>query len=75
MKPGDVVSMRHPEGYATITGGGGTFVGWVPNGITGLIYLLTPDEGSAVVQFDGRLLATVPVEHLKLERRASAPAA
>jgi hypothetical protein len=28
-----------------------------------------------VVQFDGRLLATVPVEHLKLERRASAPAA
>ena len=49
MKPGDVVRMHHPDGYATITGGGGTFVGWVPNGIPGLIYLLTPDEGSAVV--------------------------
>ena len=75
MNPGDVVSMHHPNGYATITGGGGTFVGWVPNGITGLIYLLTPDEASAVVQFDGRFLATVPVAHLKLERTASAPAA
>ena len=75
MKPGDVVRMHHPEGYATITGGGGTFVGWVPNGIRGLIYLLTPDEESAVVQFDGRLLATVLVEHLEIERRASAPAA
>ena len=75
MKPGDVVRMHHPEGYATITGGGGTFVGWVPNGITGLVYLLTPDEESAVVQFDGRLLATVPVGHLALVRNASKPAA
>jgi hypothetical protein len=75
MKPGDAVSMQHPDGYATITGRGGTFVGWVPNGITGLVYLLTPDEGVAVVQFAGKLLATVPVEHLKLERAASAPAA
>ena len=75
MKPGDVVRMHHPEGYATITGGGGTFVGWVPNGITGLVYLLTPDEESAVVQFDGRLLATVPVGQLELVRNASAPAA
>ena len=75
MKPGDEVSMQHPEGYATITGRGGAFVGWVPNGIAGMIYLLTPDEGGAVVQFDGKLLATVRVAHLKLERRASAPAA
>ena len=75
MKPGDVVSMHHPDGYATITGGGGTFVGWVPNGITGLIYLLTPNERSAVVQFDGKLLATIPVAQLRLQRAASAPAA
>jgi hypothetical protein len=75
MTPGDAVSMQHPDGYATITGGGGTFVGWVPNGIIGMVYLLTPDESSAVVQFDGKLIATVPVRHLKLERRASAPAA
>ena len=74
MRSGDIVSMDHPEGYATITGGGQTFVGWVPNGIRGVVYLLTPNAENAVVQFDGRLIATVPVAHLRPTLSASSAA-
>lgn len=65
MNAGDTVLMNHPDGYATISGGGGRFVGWVPNGIPGTVYLFTPDRQSAVVNFEGKLIATVPVAHLR----------
>lgn len=64
MIPGNEVRMNHPAGYATITRGGGEFVAWVPNGVRGVIYLRTPDGLNAVVQFEDKLLATVPLEHL-----------
>lgn len=64
MVPGDTVMMTHPEGYATVTGGGGDFVGWIPNGVHGVVYLLTPDCDRAVVHFEGKLFATVAKEHL-----------
>ena len=72
MKPGDQVSMNHPHGYATITGAGGAFVGWVPNGIRGTVFLLTPDARSAVVRFAGTLVATVRVSELCLEQSLEA---
>lgn len=73
MTAGQTVKMCHPDGYATVTGSGGRFVGWIPNGIQGTIYLTTPDHRSAVVNFDGKLLATVALAHL--ERVEEAPAA
>jgi len=75
MRSGEIVTMNHPDGYATITGRGGDFVGWIPNGIQGVIYLFTPDARSAVVQFDGKLVAAVPVEHLRTVGAAPEPAA
>lgn len=65
MNAGDTVLMNHPDGYATITGSGGRFVGWVPNGVRGTVYLFTPDRQSAVVNFEGKLIATVPVAQLR----------
>ena len=70
--PGDTVVMSHPGGYATITGGGGQFVGWIPNGIRGIVYVLTTDARRAVVHFEGKLIATVPVTHLRVEFSAVA---
>ena len=76
MQAGTQVVMDHPDGYATITGSGGRFVGWVPNGIGGTIYLLTPDREHALVNFAGQFLTTVSVEHLRVaEMPAVAPAA
>ncbi len=76
MQAGTRVVMAHPNGFATITGSGGRFVGWIPNGIGGNIYLLTPDREHALVNFAGQLLATVAVEHLRVEPLpAVAPAA
>lgn len=75
MMPGDTVVMQHPDGYATVHDGGGRFVSWIPNGIRGVVYVLTPSSDRAVVHFDGRLIATVFAEHLGVVRQASAPAA
>jgi hypothetical protein len=75
MKAGDAVLMQHPDGYTTITGSGGQFVAWIPNGIPGSIYLLTPDQRSAVVNFDGKLIATVPIAHLRAVAVQVVPAA
>lgn len=76
MTAGTHVVMTHPEGYATITGSGDRFVGWIPNGVAGTIYLLTPDREHALVNFDGKLLATVPLAHLRpVSPAAIAPAA
>lgn len=76
MQAGNHVVMDHPDGYATIRGSGGRFVGWVPNGIEGTIYLLTPDRQHALVNFAGQFLTTVPVEHLRVVAAPSvAPAA
>lgn len=76
MFAGAKIVMSHPDGYATITGSGGQFVGWIPNGIQGSVYLLTSDQKHALVNFEGKLLTTVPVEHLRLEEGARvAPAA
>lgn len=66
MQAGTRVEMAHPDGYATITASGGRFVGWVPNGIGGTIYLLTPDRQHALVNFAGQFLTTVPLEHLRV---------
>lgn len=65
MNAGTHVVMTHPQGYATITGSGGRFIGWIPNGVAGTVYLLTPDREHALVNFDGKLLATVPLAHLR----------
>lgn len=59
MVAGDTVVMNHPEGYATVYGPGDAFVGWIPNGIRGVIYLVTPKTERAVVHFEGQLFATV----------------
>ena len=75
MIPGDTVVMQHPDGFATVSDGGGRFVGWIPNGIQGVIYVLTPSSDRAVVHFDGRLIATVSVTELSLVKMAAAPAA
>jgi hypothetical protein len=76
MIPGDSVVMHHPEGFATLTGAGGGFVGWVPNGVPGVIYVLTPDKRRAVVHFAGKLIGTVPLEHLRVvHSSAASPAA
>ena len=72
MIAGDRVEMNHPDGYATISGSGGRFVGWIPNGITGTIYLVNGESGRAVVHFDGKLMATVEIDFL---RRIQEPAA
>jgi hypothetical protein len=56
--------MNHPAGFATVTRPGGEFVAWIPNGVRGAIYLLTPDEQHAVVNFEGKLVATVPLDEL-----------
>ena len=66
MMPGDSVVMNHPEGFATVRGAGDTFVGWIPNGIRGVIYLLTPETDRAVVHFEGQLFATVGLEVLRV---------
>ena len=76
MVPGDTVVMTHPDGYATITRGGDEFVAWIPNGIRGLVYVLTPERDRAVVHFDGKLIATVATEYLRVEpNAATAPVA
>ena len=67
MVPGDTVVMAHPDGYATVTGGGNEFVAWIPNGIRGVVYVLTPEHDRAVVHFDGKLIATVACDHLRVE--------
>jgi hypothetical protein len=72
MVPGDIVVMAHPDGYATVTGAGGEFVAWIPNGIPGVVYVLTPDRDRVVVHFDGRLIATVPRDCLAVQHSASA---
>ena len=59
MVAGETVVMNHPDGYATVYGPGEAFVGWIPNGIRGVIYLLTPGTQRAVVHFEGQLFATV----------------
>ena len=64
MRPGDTVTMNHPAGYATVTRPGGEFEAWIPNGVRGAIYLLTPDMSHAVVNFEGKLVATVPLAEL-----------
>lgn len=73
MNAGDCVVMNHPEGYATVMGAGNRFVGWIPNGIRGVVYLLTPDSDRAVVHFAGKLFATVGKEFLLLETEAAVP--
>lgn len=75
MAPGDRVIMAHPDGYATILGAGDRFVGWVPNGVIGTVYMLTPDLNRAVVHFDGRLFATVDCSVLERRESVEAPAA
>lgn len=76
MQAGNRVVMAHPDGHATITASGGRFVGWVPNGIEGTIYLLTPDREHALVNFAGQFLTTVPIAHLRVvETPAVVPAA
>lgn len=76
MNAGDSVVMSHPDGFATITGGGGQFVGWIPNGVSGTVYLLTPDHEHALVNFEGKFLTTVPVAQLRVQAMpAMAPAA
>ncbi|MEX2570941.1 MAG: hypothetical protein WD737_06520 [Gemmatimonadota bacterium] len=76
MMPGDTVVMHHPDGYATVTGAGGEFVGWIPNGIHGVVYVLTPESGRAVVHFEGKLIATVACDVLDvLPQRAVSPVA
>jgi hypothetical protein len=64
--------MNHPAGYATVTRPGGEFVAWIPNGVRGTIYLLTPDEEHAVVNFESRLVATVPLGELSPDPAAVA---
>lgn len=71
MMPGDTVVMNHPEGYATVLDGGGGFIGWIPNGMHGVIYVLTPTGDRAVVHFEGKLIATVALEHLRLNSSAA----
>jgi hypothetical protein len=66
MLPGDRVVMASPNGYETVEGRGGEFIGWIPNGIEGVIYVLTPDRDRAVVHFDGRMIATVPCASLRV---------
>lgn len=73
MFPGDTVVMNHPNGYAEVTGRGGEFVAWVPNGIRGVIYVLTPEKNRAVVHFDGKLIATVAREHLQVLDGSTTP--
>ena len=72
MISGDFVVMNHPGGYATIEGKGGAFVGWIPNGVTGVVYLMTPGGDRAVVNFDGRMLATVPTDWLTVQSAVAA---
>lgn len=72
MKSGERVAMNHPDGYATIEGAGGVFVGWIPNGVVGVVYLTTSDSDRVVVNFDGRMLATVPAGWLRQESAAAA---
>ena len=67
MMPGDKVVMNHPDGYATVRGAGDKFMGWIPNGIRGIIYLLTPDSGRAVVHFGNELFASVDKDVLLVE--------
>jgi hypothetical protein len=64
--------MNHPAGYATVTRPGGEFVAWIPNGVRGAIYLLTPDGRHAVVNFEGKLVATVALEELSPVRESMA---
>ena len=71
MVPGDTVVMAHPDGYATVTGGGNEFVAWIPNGIHGVVYVLTPERDRAVVHFEGKLIATVSTTVLRVERSAA----
>lgn len=78
MFAGDTVVMNHPDGYATITGSGGRFVGWIPNGVAGTIYLVNADARRAVVNFEGKLMATVELSHLRpvaLEQAVVVPSA
>lgn len=76
MIPGDTVVMNHPAGYATVFEGSDRFVGWIPNGIRGVVYVLTPSGDRAVVHFEGKLIATVAKEHLLVEVGAArSPAA
>lgn len=72
MMPGDTVVMNHPNGYATVFDGGGRFLAWIPNGIYGVIYVLTPAHDRAVVHFERKLIATVAIEHLRVDRAAAA---
>ena len=71
MVPGDTVVMTHPDGYATVTGAGNEFVAWIPNGIQGVIYVLTPERDRAVVHFDGKLIATVACAFLRVVSSAA----
>ena len=70
MMPGDAVVMNHPEGYATVCDGGSRFIGWIPNGVSGVVYVRTPSADRVVVHFDGKLIATVAAEHLRFVRHA-----
>jgi hypothetical protein len=74
MHPGDTVIMAHPDGYATITGAGGEFVAWIPNGIRGIVYVLTPALDRAVVHFEGKLIATVSLDLLAVDSADSVSA-
>lgn len=67
MLPGDSVIMCHPDGYATVTDAGGEFVAWIPNGVRGVVYVLTPSHDRVVVHFEGKLIATVDSRHLEVQ--------
>ena len=75
MMPGDTVVMNHPEGFATVSDGGSRFVGWIPNGVVGVVYVMTPSTDRAVVHFEGKLIATVAIEHLRGVEQAGAASA
>jgi len=70
---GATVVMNHPAGYATVSDGAGRFVGWIPNGIRGVVYLLARSADRAVVHFEGKLNATVDLVHLRLDAAPAAP--
>lgn len=71
MMPGDAVVMNHPEGYATVFDGGSRFIGWIPNGVAGVVYVRTPSADRVVVHFEDKLIATVAAEHLRVVAEAT----